>query len=73
MVESDIVLKVTESKPFLIRIKIQKIIFIITNAIIIDSFSDISEDLIEKKFGKEAANNIVDMTKIKLKRKIKGD
>ena len=30
-------------------------------------------NLIEKKFGKEAANNIVDMTKIKLKRKIKGD
>ena len=30
-------------------------------------------NLIEKKFGKEAANNIVDMTKVKLKRKIKGD
>lgn len=30
-------------------------------------------NLIEKKFGKEAAKNIVDMTKIKLKRKIKGD
>ena len=30
-------------------------------------------NLIEKKFGKEAVNNIVDMTKIKLKRKIKGD
>ena len=30
-------------------------------------------NLIEKKFGKEAANNIIDMTKIKLKRKIKGD
>ena len=29
--------------------------------------------LIEKKFGKKAANNIVEMTKIKLKRKIKGD
>ncbi len=29
--------------------------------------------LIEKKFGKKAAENIVDMTKIKLKRKIKGD
>ena len=30
-------------------------------------------NLIEKKFGKIAANNIVEMTKIKLKRKIKGD
>ncbi len=30
-------------------------------------------NLIEKKFGKKAANNIVEMTKIKLKRKIKGD
>ena len=30
-------------------------------------------NLIEKKFGKVAANNIVEMTKIKLKRKIKGD
>ncbi len=30
-------------------------------------------NLIENKFGKEAAKNIVDMTKIKLKRKIKGD
>ena len=30
-------------------------------------------DLIEKKFGKQAADNIVEMTKIKLKRKIKGD
>tara|TARA_B100001093_G_scaffold512299_1_gene581899 strand:+ start:19 stop:846 length:828 start_codon:yes stop_codon:yes gene_type:complete len=29
--------------------------------------------LIEKKFGKEAAENIIEMTKIKLKRKIKGD
>ena len=29
--------------------------------------------LIEKRFGKTAANNIVEMTKIKLKRKIKGD
>ena len=29
--------------------------------------------LIEKKFGKKAAQNIVEMTKIKLKRKIKGD
>ena len=29
--------------------------------------------LIEEKFGKKAAENIVDMTKIKLKRKIKGD
>jgi radical SAM superfamily enzyme YgiQ (UPF0313 family) len=29
--------------------------------------------LIEKKFGKKAADNIVEMTKIKLKRKIKGD
>ena len=30
-------------------------------------------DLITKKFGSEAAENIVEMTKIKLKRKIKGD
>ena len=30
-------------------------------------------NLIEKKFGKKAAENIVEMTKIKLKRKIKGD
>tara|TARA_B000000565_G_scaffold90504_1_gene66291 strand:+ start:3117 stop:4661 length:1545 start_codon:yes stop_codon:yes gene_type:complete len=30
-------------------------------------------NLIEKKFGKEAVKNIVEMTKIKLKRKIKGD
>ena len=30
-------------------------------------------NLIEKKFGKVAAKNIVEMTKIKLKRKIKGD
>jgi len=30
-------------------------------------------NLIEKKFGKVAADNIVEMTKIKLKRKIKGD
>tara|TARA_B100000575_G_scaffold292299_1_gene300279 strand:- start:2370 stop:3929 length:1560 start_codon:yes stop_codon:yes gene_type:complete len=30
-------------------------------------------NLIEKKFGKVAANNIVEMSKIKLKRKIKGD
>jgi anaerobic magnesium-protoporphyrin IX monomethyl ester cyclase len=30
-------------------------------------------NLIEKKFGKKAAKNIVEMTKIKLKRKIKGD
>jgi len=30
-------------------------------------------NLIEKKFGKAAADNIVEMTKIKLKRKIKGD
>ena len=29
--------------------------------------------LIEKKFGKKAAENIIEMTKIKLKRKIKGD
>jgi len=29
--------------------------------------------LIEKKFGKKAAENIAEMTKIKLKRKIKGD
>ena len=29
--------------------------------------------LIKEKFGKKAAENIVDMTKIKLKRKIKGD
>ena len=29
--------------------------------------------LIEKKFGKEPADNILNMTKIKLKRKIKGD
>ena len=29
--------------------------------------------LIENKFGKPAANNIVEMTKIKLKRRIKGD
>ena len=29
--------------------------------------------LIEKKFGKKAADNIVEMSKIKLKRKIKGD
>ena len=29
--------------------------------------------LIESKFGKSAANNIVEMTKIKLKRRIKGD
>ncbi len=29
--------------------------------------------LIEKKFGKNASKNIVEMTKIKLKRKIKGD
>ena len=29
--------------------------------------------LIENKFGKFAASNIVEMTKIKLKRKIKGD
>ena len=30
-------------------------------------------NLIEKKFGKEAVKNIVEMTKIRLKRKIKGD
>jgi len=30
-------------------------------------------NLIEKKFGKKAADNIIEMTKIKLKRKIKGD
>ena len=30
-------------------------------------------ELIEKKFGKKAAENIVEMTKIKLKRKILGD
>ena len=30
-------------------------------------------NLIEKKFGKTAADNIVEMTKIKLKRKINGD
>ena len=30
-------------------------------------------NLIERKFGKEAAKNIVEMTKIRLKRKIKGD
>ena len=30
-------------------------------------------NLIKKKFGNEAAENIVEMTKIKLKRKIKGD
>ena len=30
-------------------------------------------NLIEKKFGKKAADNIVEMTKIKLNRKIKGD
>ena len=30
-------------------------------------------NLIEKKFGKKAAENIIEMTKIKLKRKIKGD
>ena len=30
-------------------------------------------NLIEKKFGKEAVKNIVEMTKITLKRKIKGD
>ena len=30
-------------------------------------------NLIEKKFGKAAVENIVEMTKIKLKRKIKGD
>ena len=30
-------------------------------------------ELIEKKFGKKAADNITEMTKIKLKRKIKGD
>ena len=30
-------------------------------------------NLIEKKFGKHAADNIVEMSKIKLKRKIKGD
>ena len=30
-------------------------------------------DLITKKFGSKAAENIVEMTKIKLKRKIKGD
>jgi hypothetical protein len=29
--------------------------------------------LIESKFGKIAADNILQMTKIKLKRKIKGD
>ena len=29
--------------------------------------------LIHNKFGKKAADNIVEMTKIKLKRKIKGD
>ena len=29
--------------------------------------------LIENKFGKPAADNILEMTKIKLKRKIKGD
>ena len=29
--------------------------------------------LIEKNFGKKAAENIIEMTKIKLKRKIKGD
>ena len=28
---------------------------------------------IDKKFGKDAAKNIVEMTKIKLKRKILGD
>ena len=30
-------------------------------------------NLIEKKFGKAAVENIVEMTKIKLRRKIKGD
>ena len=30
-------------------------------------------NLIERKFGKESAKNIVEMTKIRLKRKIKGD
>ena len=30
-------------------------------------------DLITKKFGSKAAENIVEMTKIKLKRKILGD
>ena len=30
-------------------------------------------ELIKKKFGLQAANNIIEMTKTKLKRKIKGD
>ena len=32
-----------------------------------------AKKLIKKKFGKKAADNIIEMTKIKLKRKIKGD
>ena len=30
-------------------------------------------ELIKKKFGLQAVNNIIEMTKTKLKRKIKGD